>query len=98
MEYEISKIDPISLGKISAIMYAVIGIVMLLVYAPFMLILAGLQGGTSIVVTIVGGIVFGIFGIVFYAGLGFVFGMLSGYLYNYAASKMGGIGIDLKER
>ncbi|QGA80141.1 hypothetical protein [Candidatus Nanohalobium constans] len=97
-EFELSRIDPISLGKISAAMYAVIGVLMILIYAPFVLIFMIGAGEAAVAL---GGLLLGligaVFGIAFYAGFGFVFGALMGYFYNLIADRFGGLEVEFKE-
>jgi len=98
-EFELSKIDPISAGKISAAMYAVLGLLIVLLYAPFAVIAIALSGDLAIAL---GGLIFGIIGgligIVFYAVVGFVLGALMTYFYNFIADRFGGLEVEFEER
>jgi len=98
-DLELSKIEPISAGKISAAMYAVLGALIVLIYAPFALLLVGLSGNVA---TAIGGIVFGLIagvvGIAFYTVIGFVLGALMAYFYNFIADHFGGLEVKFEEK
>ena len=98
-DLELSKIEPISAGRISAAMYAVLGALIALIYAPFALLLFGLSGDVA---TAIGGIVFGLIagvvGIAFYAVIGFVLGAVMAYFYNFVADRFGGLEVEFEEK
>lgn len=88
----IKKVDPLSMGKYLAGIYLVIfmfvgvfmiigGVVALLV-GEWELLLVGI--GTATI------------GAAIYAGFGFIFGIIGGFIYNLVASKMGGVRIVLE--
>ncbi|PNS09538.1 hypothetical protein [Solilutibacter silvestris] len=92
----IKRIDPLSVGKVSGIIYAVFGliaaVIMLLFSSMFASMLAA-QGGSPM--PFGGG---GIIGIILlpivYGIIGFVGGIVSAFIYNIAAGWVGGIRID----
>ena len=98
-EFELSKIDPISAGKISAAMYMVMGLLFVLIYSPFMLLFLLVDASA---VAIIGGLVVGLImaaiGIVFYALMGFVMGALMAYFYNFVAGRFGGLEVEFEEK
>jgi len=97
-DLELSKIDPVSAGKISAAMYSVMGLLFILIYAPIAILAAALSGELA---TIAGGLIFGVIGgligIVFYAVVGFVLGAVMAYFYNFIADRFGGLEVEFEE-
>lgn len=88
----IKKVDPVSLGKYLMGIYLLI-----LGFVGIIMLIAGLitlvMGEWEIFLVGVGMFVAMA---VFYAGMGFVAGVVGGFLYNVIASKMGGIRIVLE--
>ncbi|MFB6175492.1 MAG: hypothetical protein ABEJ87_06010 [Candidatus Nanohalobium sp.] len=94
-EYEVKRIEPFSFGKISAALTALMGLISGLMYLPFafVVMMGSLEISTAaaaIAATIVSVLMI-IFISVVYAGVGFFLGVLYGYVYNYASSKIGGL-------
>lgn len=102
-EVELSRIEPVSLAKISGAVYGLMAAVFALLYVPFFLIgmissgMQGSAGAASIFGGLFGGVFLAAFMIVFYAVLGAIFGAISGFVYNFAASKIGGIQFEYSE-
>ena len=100
MQLQLRHLDILSVAKMLALIYAVIGIIFGVLYALFMVIftssmaimaeereeLAGMMGGG-----IVGALCMVILFPIFYAILGFIGGALVAWLYNVAAGRMGGV-------
>ncbi|MFW9882334.1 MAG: hypothetical protein ACFFG0_55440 [Candidatus Thorarchaeota archaeon] len=93
----IKKIDPLSFAKISGVLYAILGFIFGLIFSLVALIsslfsssegkvFAGLYGGGLSI--IISPIIYGV--------MGFLMGLVSAWLYNLAASWIGGIKIELK--
>ena len=98
-DLELSRIDPISAGKISAALYSVLGALMVLIYAPFALIALALTGDIAAALGgIIIGLIAGVVGIAFYAGIGFVFAALMAYFYNFVADRFGGLEVEFEEK
>ena len=93
----IKRIGPLSVAKLSAVLYAVIGLVMGGVFS-----LVGLAGGfASEDVGAAGiGAIVGVAAIVvfpiFYGLMGFVFTLFFAWLYNFLADFVGGVEIDIQ--
>ena len=101
-EVELSRIDPVSLAKISGAVYGLIAAVFGLLYLPFVLIggissLGSSAGAVSAFSGLFGGLFLVAFMIVLYAVLGAVLGAIMGFVYNFAASKIGGIEFEYRE-
>jgi hypothetical protein len=89
------RIEPVSFGKISGVLYALLGIFIGLFFSLVSLV-AGTIGGVGPEEP------FPLYGLLFGAGsvivfpilygiMGFIFGMLTAWLYNVAAGYVGGI-------
>lgn len=96
-EYEVKRVEPFSVGKISAAFSSLIGLISGLIYLPFatFMMAGGLGIGQSSIMTLFGTLIGGFFLTLFlaviYAGVGFAFGVFYGYVYNYISSKAGGL-------
>jgi hypothetical protein len=91
MMKEIKKIDPMSMAKISALLYFVTGIVLAIagiIAGPYIASQAPLYAQYGWLVVILVPLI--------YLVAGFVVGYVVAVLYNIFASKIGGIKIDLK--
>ncbi|WEL19409.1 hypothetical protein [Candidatus Nanohalococcus occultus] len=95
----LSRIDPVSLGKWSALVSTVFSLATLLIYVPFLFI--GLStvdvALTGLLAAIVGGIFFVAFLIAVYAGMGFVMGVVIGHVYNWFAGRFGGLKLEFED-
>ena len=95
----VKSIGVVSYAKIMALIYAIIGFIYGLLVALFIL-LAGSVTSLGIFpgggLGIIGAIVFIRLGPIAGAISGFVFGVISAVIYNFAASKVGGIEVELK--
>jgi hypothetical protein len=102
-EVEISRLDPISLAKISGAVYGLMAIIFSLLYVPFILLgMVSSMGSSSIGAgSVLGGAFAGLFiaafAIVFYAVIGAIFGAIGGFVYNFVASKIGGIEVEYRQ-
>jgi hypothetical protein len=98
----VRRLGPLSLARVTGLLYAGIGLIAGAVFSLFALILSaiGQAGGTA---TELGpfGALFGIGAIlffpIFYGVLGFVGGLLVAALYNLVARTVGGLEIELVE-
>jgi hypothetical protein len=93
----IKRIDPMSLGKFSGVLLAVVGLIVGVLFALASLVgMAGVGGGRGGLF----GLIFGVGAIVFvpiiYGIAGFLGGLIQGYVYNIAAGLMGGIDITVE--
>ncbi|MCR6662525.1 MAG: hypothetical protein NVV60_05100 [Luteimonas sp.] len=94
----IKKLDVISVGKISGIIAAAIGLIAGLLFFIFGGLIGGLiganQGGGGGLIAFGGGV----FGLVLlpilYGVLGFIGGLIQAFIYNIAAGFVGGIRIE----
>jgi hypothetical protein len=93
----IKRIDPISLGKFSGVLCAVLGLILGALVALSSLVgMAGIGGSRGGLF----GLIFGVGAIVFlpimYGIGGFIGGLIQGFVYNIAAGMMGGIDITVE--
>jgi hypothetical protein len=93
----IKRIGPLSFAKLSAVLHAVMGLVVGGVFS-----LVGLVGGFASDAAGAGsvGAIIGVAAIVvfpiFYAVMGFVITLFAAWLYNFAAEFVGGVEIDVQ--
>ena len=94
---KIIKIGAVSLGKIFAVMYAIMGLIfggLVTIFSILGSALFSSEGGG-------GGILFGIGAIIFlpilYGVLGFIFGAFAGWIFNLATKWAGGLEIEFEE-
>ncbi len=94
---KIRSVGPVSVGKIFAVIYGALGILVGLFLAFFSLVGAAFAANNPAarVPPIALGIAAIIVAPIFYGVLGFIGGVISAALYNVAARIMGGIEIDL---
>jgi hypothetical protein len=88
---ELKAIDPMSLGKMLAVIYAVMGFIVGLfsaAFAPFMAMWNPVGAAALGLLAII------IFPILF-AIIGFVMGIIVAFIYNVIAKKFGGVKLDL---
>jgi len=89
---EVKRFDIMSVAKIMAVLYAAIGVLLGALFTFISVIGLAVAGGAGMGI---GGLVFGIGAIiifpVFYGVMGFVFGALWAFVYNFIASRIGGI-------
>ena len=93
----IKRVGPLSFAKLSAVLYAVMGLVVGGVFS-----LVGLAGGFASEATGAAGVgaIVGVAAIVvfpiFYGLMGFVLTLFAAWLYNFAADFVGGVEIDVQ--
>lgn len=93
--HTIKSVGVLSVAKIMGAIYGVIG----LLFMPILLLvsLAGSMAGEhGNPLGAIGGLFFAILAPVFYAGIGFVGGALSAFLYNVMAKWLGGIEVQMQ--
>ena len=88
MKNEISRIGVLQSGKILAVLYGGMG----LLIAPFFLLTAFIGEGGAI-----GGIIAAIVMVILYPVMGFIAGGIAAALYNFAANLIGGFEITLNQ-
>lgn len=100
MEYfEVKRFDPVSLGKISAVMMTLTALLTLLIYLPmlaFTIPLMGNIGLEGIAAGAIGALLMAVVFIVLYAGLGFLMGLIAAFVYNAAAKRIGGLRMKME--
>lgn len=93
----ITRIAPLSCGKIAAVLYGGVGLIVGVIVS--VVSLAGGFRGDSLFGPLAGGLI-GVGAIVllpiFYGGLGLIGAIIASWLYNAAASVAGGIEVDVK--
>ncbi len=91
----VKEMGVLSLAKIQALVMGAVGLIIGLVYGVILSI--SLAFTVSPLLGFGLGLLFIIAMPLFYAGLGFVFGALGAFLYNFIADKIGGVELKLKE-
>lgn len=93
----LKRFGVLSVGKFMAVMYAIIGLIFGVLIAAMSLIGGGMFGGDGGAMGMMGG--FGMLSIVvlplLYAIIGFIAGLIGGFLFNVTAKLSGGIEMDL---
>jgi hypothetical protein len=89
MRYELRKVGALQAGKLMAILYGIIG----LLIAPFFLI-----GAIAVPDEFPMGLVFAVCVPFLYAAVGFVSTVIGCWLYNVLAGALGGVEVTLNER
>ena len=93
----VKRIGPLSLAKITGVVYCIFGVVIGCVFALISLVSGAVsdQPGGSFF-----GVLFGVGAVIFlpvlYGGLGFVMTLLMAALYNWVASWAGGVEIEIE--
>lgn len=92
--YRLESLGVMSVGKMMAIMQGAIGLLVLPIF--LIMALAGALAGKG-QGAIAGGVmlIFAVMIPVFYAGIGFVMGIVMALIYNLVASKIGGVELEL---
>ncbi len=98
----IRRINPLSVGKIAGVLYAVIGFIMgVIVALAGMIGFAGSAVNSDSTAGMVPGMLLGVGAVVFlpllYGALGFVMTAFMAWLYNLIAGVVGGIEIDTEQ-
>jgi len=91
----ITSVGVLSVAKIMSAIYAVIGLILLPCFLLASL-LGSMAGGHENPLGAIGGLVFGLFAPIFYGVLGFVFGAIGAFLYNFMAKWLGGIEVQVQ--
>ena len=89
---QIKRFEPVQTGKVFAILYGVVSAIFCIPMGVFTLLFKGASENTA-AGTI--GAVFILAAPLLYAALGFVIVALSAIVYNFVASKVGGIEMDI---
>ena len=87
MKQRISRIEPVQLGKIFAVTYAVFSII----FVPFIaiaMLMDSDESGSGVLIIV--GVTIG------YMVLGFIGGVIGAFIYNLAAKWIGGIEIEIE--
>lgn len=98
----VRKIGVLSAGKVTGVLYAILGLVFGAIFALFSLLGAAVGVASSQSPDALVGLLFGVGSVVFlpifYGVLGFVFGLLTALLYNLVARFVGGIEVEIEQR
>jgi hypothetical protein len=97
MDVEVSRVGVVSAGKISAAFHILMAIVMMVIYAPLILLTLMLGSDAISAIGIVIGIFIAIIAIVLYTVMGFIAGAIGALIYNFVASHFGGMELKLTE-
>ncbi len=103
MKATLTHIGAVSLGRLLAVWTFVLGVIALLLYAMFMVIvgLLGFAAGADIVQMLIGIVimlVMGVVGLFVSAIIMFIVGFLAAVVYNIILGVGGGIDMDFRER
>lgn len=103
LKVTLTHIGAVSLGRLLAIWSFVLGVIALVVYGLFSMLLAliGMAGGTDVVQTLLALVIFLVVGVVglVVAAIGmFIFGFISATIYNIILGIGGGIDFNFRER
>ena len=90
------RIDPFSAGKIAALCNLFVGIIIGLIYGFFIIIVGAFSGGGQGPMLIGMGVAMMIGMPLLYAVLGLLSGLIGGAIYNFVASRFGGLEVELK--
>ena len=95
----IKRVGPLSCAKIAGVIYAAMGCLIGICFTAFALLAAAFHP-TSInwpgsLASPVEAVVTGLFAAVAYGALGFFSGLIGAWVYNFVASRVGGVEIDL---
>ena len=93
MRTVLRRVEPVSLGKIFGAIYAVIGIIAGLFLALFGGIIATATGGDGAGFGFLSIILFPIF----YGIAGFLGGLITGFVYNLVADRVGGVEMEFDD-
>ena len=93
MKKQLKSISPLRAGIVLAVMYGIIGCIIL----PFFLIAAVFGAHASSGGAMIGGAFFAIFIPIFYAIAGFIGGVISAFVYNLVAKWTGGLEFEVED-
>jgi len=95
----LKRIEPLQLGKISGALYGL----MSLIFVPFVLLFAAIptfmphaENIPNATITIAIALAMAVFLPIMYAVMGFIIGIISAFLYNFIAKRIGGIQVDVE--
>jgi hypothetical protein len=103
MQLKLRRIAPLQAGKLLAAFYGLLS----LIFVPFALFFMAMgsfaarhQGGSTPPLPLMFGMGIGLLIMlpVFYAGMGFIFGVLSAWIYNVLAGWMGGFELEFETK
>ena len=92
----IRRVDPVSVGKLSGALYALVGLVGAVVFALVTLAGAVAGGADGMIGGVIGSFVLVLVMPMFYGVMGMIIGLIGALLYNLGAGLVGGIVLDLE--
>ncbi len=98
----VKRVDPMSLGKVLAVIYGVIALIIAVIYLFIIVIIGAAAGAASnnlalgLIGGLFGGILIGALIVLMYAGIGFLAGLITAAIYNVVAKRVGGVQIELE--
>ncbi len=94
-KYRIKRFGPLQLGKILALLYGAMGLIVMPIFLLMSLLSPALPPGQRAGMMVMGvGLAFAM--PIFYAGMGFITGVLGALLYNVGARWIGGIEVEVE--
>ena len=94
---KLKKIDPVKWATITAAVYAIISLVIIVPMFLFMSVLGASTGLEEAGLGILGGGLMIIFLPIIYGVLGFIFGLIGAYIFNFVLSKTDGLDMDFEK-
>ena len=95
----IKRIAPLQFGKVLAVLYGLLSLIIVPFYTMFLALASFAppqRGGGAPTIMLGFGVIMILILPVFYACMGFIFGVISAFIYNLVASWIGGIEIELE--
>lgn len=92
----IKRIGPLQLGKMLAVLYGCMGLLFLPVFLIMSLVASQAPGGPEKFGIMAMGVGMAICMPIFYAVIGFVFGIIGAFIYNVVAKWIGGIEVEVE--
>ncbi len=89
----IQRIGPKSVAKLSGVLYALLGLIIGVLFFIISLLIPGKSPGSGALLLF--GIATPIIFPILYGGIGFVFGLVIAWLYNLVAKWVGGIEVEI---
>ena len=94
---KLKRLDPIKWATIMAAVYAILSLIIMIPMFLFMSVLGASEGLEEAGLGILGGGVMMLFLPVIYGVLGFIFGLIGAYIFNFVLGKTDGLEMDFEK-
>jgi hypothetical protein len=91
----IKRIAPLQLGKMLALLYGIMGLIFIPIFL-LMSVVSSQMPSEAQTGMMAMGIGFAIFAPILYAIMGFIFGIIGAFIYNFVAKFVGGIEVEVE--